>query len=298
MGEALRRARESLDLELEDIAQATHVRAAFIGALERGDLEALPGRPFAIGYVRAYARALGIDQDQAVARFRKETPVEDVGLRPPLGIALRRGARFGGLMAISLIVIGSLAGWNLFVRVKAEPHRAAPVSASPAGRGPSAGPTVLGAPLPAPPEATTPPPYETPGLAQATAAAGDAAAAAVTARIAAEAAAAPPLNLVAPGAQFVAHGAVYGAGRGAAGGVVLQALRPFSLVVRGAGGEVYFARELAAGEAWRAPALAGLTVDADDPAAAEIYVGGRATGPLTETQTPVESLITAKPAAA
>ena len=296
VGDALRRARQSLGLEIDDIAQATHVRAAFIDALERRDLEPLPARPFAVGYVRAYARALGLDPDQVAARFRKELPDETASLRPPPGIRSRRRARFGGPLLVGLIVVASLAGWNLFVRVAAAPHRfASPVAAPAAEGGQPIGPEMLGAPLPAPPEASSPPPYETPGLAAATAANGSPAAAEVTARIAAEAAAAHP-QTVAPGTAFVAHGTVFGARAG--GGAIVQALRPFSLVVRGAGGEVYFARELAAGEAWRAPAIAGLTVDADTPAAAEVYLGGRAEGPLTETQTAVESLTTAKPAPA
>jgi hypothetical protein len=155
------------------------------------------------------------------------------------------------------------------------------------------GPSVLGAPLPAPPEASTPPPYETPGLAEATAAKGSDAAAAVTAEIAEEAAKARPGDRVAAGARFSPHGPVYGAPRTEAG-VVLQAVRPMSLVVRGAGGAVYFARQLAPGEAWRAPDVAGLTVDVDVPAAAEVYVQGRAVGVLSQAQTPLASLTAPK----
>jgi hypothetical protein len=68
-----------------------------------------------------------------------------------------------------------------------------------------------------------------------------------------------------------------------------------SLVVRGAGGAVYFARQLAPGEAWRAPNVAGLTVDVDVPAAVEIYVQGRAVGLLSQAQTPLASLTAPKP---
>jgi hypothetical protein len=70
-----------------------------------------------------------------------------------------------------------------------------------------------------------------------------------------------------------------------------------SLVVRGDGGVVSFARQLAAGEAWRAPDGAGLTVDVDVPAAAEVYVQGHAIGPLTQPQTPVASLVAPVPPA-
>jgi hypothetical protein len=58
-------------------------------------------------------------------------------------------------------------------------------------------------------------------------------------------------------------------------------------VVRGPGGVVYFARQLAPGEAWRAPAIGGLTVDVSDPAATEVFVAGLSKGPLAQAQTPL-----------
>jgi cytoskeletal protein RodZ len=295
LGQALRMARESLDLAQDDIAQATHIRARFIDALERLDLAALPAGPFAVGYVRAYARALGLDPDAVAARLRHEAQLEEAALGDPLGAQFKTRGRFRALIAIALVVVAALAAWNLAVRVKAPPPRAAAGAApSAVGAQPAAGPMVLGAPLPAPPEASTPPPYETPGLAEATAAKGPDAAAEVTARIAQEAAQARPAEPVVAGAPFVAHSAVYGAPR-AETGVVLQAIRPMSLVVRGAGGAVYFARQLGAGEAWRAPDVAGLTIDVDVPAAVEVYVAGRASGLLTAPQTPLSALTAPKP---
>jgi hypothetical protein len=288
VGEALRRARESLGLDVEDVAFATHVHSRYIAALEVMDLDALPARPFAVGYVKAYARALGLDQGAVVARFRGEAPGEEVRLRAPLGAQLRRQGSLGKLGIVVMAVIAGFASWNLFVRIRSAPtHVAAVALPTPARPKPGPGPLVLGAPLPAPPEATTPPPYETPGLAAATAATGPDTAAAAAAHIAAAAAAAKPADPIAVGAPLVPHGAVYGGG---GGNVALLAIRPFSLVVRGAGGAVYFARQLSAGEAWRAPALAGLTIDVDDPPSAEAYVGGHAVGPLSERQSPVADI--------
>lgn len=295
MGEALRRARESLDLGIDDIALATHIRAASIAAIESFDLGALPARPFAVGYIKAYARALGLDQDAVVARFRREAPSEDGALRAPLGVRLRRSAGLRALAAAVLVVGAALASWNLVVRLKAAPVR--PPATAPrlaAEAHPASGPALLGPPLPAPPEAATPPPYETPGLAAATAATGPDAAALATARIAAEAEAARPVNPIPPGAPLVVHGQVFGAPAGASSGVVLQAIRPLTLVVR-AGAQVIFARALAAGEAWRAPADAGLIADVDEPAAMEVFAGGRAIGPLTQNQTAVSALTAPPP---
>ncbi len=95
---------------------------------------------------------------------------------------------------------------------------------------------------------------------------------------------------------FVAHGAVYGASAGQSP-VVIQARKAAGLVVHGPDGSVYFARQLVAGEAYRAPQIAGLTLDVSEPDKFEVYVGGLLKGPLTSPKTAATSLASAKPAA-
>src|SRR5262245_21973194 len=63
IGEALRLVREFKGLSQDDVAEATRVRRAYLAAIETMRLEALPSRPFTIGYVRAYAEALGLDAE-------------------------------------------------------------------------------------------------------------------------------------------------------------------------------------------------------------------------------------------
>ncbi len=152
------------------------------------------------------------------------------------------------------------------------------------------GPVALGAPLPAPVESTTPTPYETPGLQAATAGDGSSKAADDAAKLARE----HPENVVAAPSEplantFTAKGPVYGA-PAAASILILQARKPTSLIVRGADNSVYFARQLAAGEAYRAPMLKGLTVDVSDPAAMQVFVGGQSKGLLPSAQTSVAKL--------
>jgi transcriptional regulator with XRE-family HTH domain len=268
LGPALRAARQSLGLGIEDIAQATRVRSGYIASLEAFDLDALPARPFAIGYLRAYARALGVEPDAVVARFLAEAPKVDEALRAPAG--LRKTPRRLGLVGGTAILIGvSLTAWNIARHAKAEsPHRAVVASHGVAAHVEE--PAKLGAPLPPPPEASTPAAYATPGLG----AASD--------------------DLPAPvlGARFVQAGPIYGGPPvPAATEVILQARKSTSLIVRGGGGAVYFARELSPGESWRAPAAtAGLTVDVGNPAAVEVFAAGVSKGALSAPQTPVSQL--------
>lgn len=70
LGAVLRRARQHYNLSLADVAAALRIRATQIGALEDGRFDLLPGRVYAIGYVRAYAEYLGLDGDRMVHLYK------------------------------------------------------------------------------------------------------------------------------------------------------------------------------------------------------------------------------------
>ncbi|HEY5107625.1 MAG TPA: helix-turn-helix domain-containing protein [Caulobacteraceae bacterium] len=292
VGAALRAARESLGLAIDDVAMATRMRPQHVAAIESFDFSNLPSRPFTVGYVRAYARTLGLDGDAVVARFKAEAPAPDNGLRPPMGLDTSPPARLGLIVLFAGLIIGGFVTWNVARWAMASRSQAPAARLSAAGHSQArqmAGPAHLAGPLPAPPEATTPAPYETPGLAAAANAGGSADAAEASARNARAMAAKDPVASVAAGAAFVASGTIYGSPAGASG-VILQAVKPTSLVVHGQNGTVYFARMLAAGEAWRAPDVAGLTADVGAPASMEVFVGGLSRGPMTEPKTPLARL--------
>lgn len=68
-GEELRREREIRGISLKEIASATKVSSRFLDALERDDFKKLPAPVFARGFVREYARYLGLDSDEMVDRY-------------------------------------------------------------------------------------------------------------------------------------------------------------------------------------------------------------------------------------
>jgi cytoskeletal protein RodZ len=72
-GERLRRERETQGIRLEEIARATKIGVRFLEALERDDFDTLPGDVFARGYVRAYAEHLGIDPEELVEEYERES---------------------------------------------------------------------------------------------------------------------------------------------------------------------------------------------------------------------------------
>ena len=70
-GALLRAAREERGMSLSEVAEATRVAQRQLEAIERSDFAALPGTPYAVGFARAYARAVGADE-VAVARGVRE----------------------------------------------------------------------------------------------------------------------------------------------------------------------------------------------------------------------------------
>ncbi|MBV9511767.1 MAG: helix-turn-helix domain-containing protein [Caulobacteraceae bacterium] len=291
IGEALRLIREFHGLGVDAIADITRVRASYLIAIEEMRLAVLPSRPFTIGYVRAYAQALQCDPDAAVARFRRDVPEDDQGLRAPVGVRRERDPRMTLFMIAGAVVVIGVGLWNISRHAiadqasRAESSQIVPPPPRPAvhtaaAAGPSA-PLPLGAPLPAPQESTTPTPYVTPGL-EAETGGGPVLSGAAAEDPAAEGASPTPV-------PFVADGAVYGAAA-AQSTITLQAARPGTLVIHGADGTVYFAKELAKGEAYRVPEVAGLSVDVSDPLAFNVFVGGMLKGALPAAQAPISRL--------
>lgn len=280
IGDALRSAREGMDLSLDEIAEITKVRARHLAAIETASFDQLPSRPFTIGYVRAYAKALGLDADATAARFRTEYPSpDDDELRSPVGVRHNRSSRNGLLVTVGAAAVIAVVGWNIALHATAVPtHKRGPVPHVVVAQRTSAaadGPYSLNAPLPAPPEATAPAPYVTPVVGA------NAPANAIN----------PPSTATAsagPSTPFVASGAIYGPAAGASN-LIIQAKKSISLEVRGPGGVVYFARQLAAGEAYRVPALPGLTAEVSNPASAELFEGGFSKGVFSQPQMPLRT---------
>lgn len=269
VGAALRAAREQSGLSLIQVAEQTRIRRAYLAAIEDLRLDELPSRPFTIGYVRAYALALGLDGEAAVARFKADEPLLDDTLRAPVGVNRGIDPRVLTIVIGGLLIIAAIIIWNIAQRSLSErsPQVASTLQAAPPPAA-ETGPVRLGAPLPAPVESTIPPAYETPGLAAAMAAKDG------TGQLTPPA---EPTNRPPPPTTFVAQGPVYGAAEGASP-VIFQARKSTALIVRGLGGEAYFARQLAEGEAYRAPNIKGLTIEALEPGAVQIFVDGQSRG--------------------
>lgn len=117
VGALLREARERHGVSLDRLAQITRIRASLLRAIESNDIDHIPQAIFLRGYLRAYAREIGLDPEETVrcyldqfapaeATVENQTPpVQNAvdGIAPEvIWRALRNVA---GLVVIAVIVI-------------------------------------------------------------------------------------------------------------------------------------------------------------------------------------------------
>lgn len=116
-GLVFRAAREDAGMTRDHVADALHLDVAVVSAIEDGRLADLPMRPYARGYVRNYARILGLDADELALRFdaadagRPEPGVVKPRLRvaPKSELALRPLALgYAAIVAVLLIALGAV----------------------------------------------------------------------------------------------------------------------------------------------------------------------------------------------
>jgi cytoskeleton protein RodZ len=156
-GQRLQREREMRGITLEEIATSTKIGTRSLRALEEEDFDQLPGGIFNKGFVRAYAKYLGIDEEQAVADYltaagEGDQPLPNAAANPQPELATV-GDRSGGAnwMAVAVVVLliaGGFAGWRWYEKKKLAEEEAAQAMNTPAPPPVKAQPVVTPAPDP------------------------------------------------------------------------------------------------------------------------------------------------------
>lgn len=272
-GADLRAGRERLGWLLEDMAAGLKIRQSYLEALEDGRLSALPGSAYALAFVRTYARALGLDAEEAVRRFRMEAG--EAAQRAELVFpapAPERGLPAGAIMLLGLVMaIGAYAGWYRLSaegRLPAEapiaiPERLAPLAeqaippVQPAPVVADARPVQPAPFVPAEQVADTPPPAISP--------------------VSAAAALVPPQMRDVAAEQPVPVAPSVAASE--EDRIVIRANAPSWLLVKDKAGAVLLNRILKSGETWTVP-KDGLLLTTGNAAGTDILVNGTATPSL------------------
>lgn len=160
VNDTLRAAREAAGLDIKQLSQLTRVTSRHLEAIEAGDYASLPGRPYALGFARSFAKAVGLDERVIADAVRAEL---DTHAPPPpprvinqfeVGDPIKTPTRLTGWLAAGLALAIALAGlvfWRSYYLPSAElPSLVGPEEATPAAA-PSAAAAPVTPPIPSGP---------------------------------------------------------------------------------------------------------------------------------------------------
>ncbi|OEC35770.1 cytoskeleton protein RodZ [Pseudomonas cuatrocienegasensis] len=115
-GDTLREAREQRGWSVEDVATRLNLTGQRLLQIEAGAFDKLPGVTFARGYVRAYGKLLGLDQERLVIEFDQFTGTDSVGANVHSLGRIEEPARYSQhiLRVVSFLLLAGLAALGFY----------------------------------------------------------------------------------------------------------------------------------------------------------------------------------------
>ena len=112
LGADLQHARELAGLSLDDLSAKTKIRKTLLEAIERDDYRAIPGGLLARGYLRAYAKEVGLSAEPVASRYQTEfgaaAPAEALQPRTDVDALSPRSRSYGPMVVIVLLTIAAV----------------------------------------------------------------------------------------------------------------------------------------------------------------------------------------------
>jgi cytoskeleton protein RodZ len=163
LGEEFRSAREARSLSLSDVAERLHIRSVYLAAIEDEDWHVIGAPVYVRGFMRTYARFLGLDPEAAVARFSSAVPAGTPAATAPRPAAAaasekrsvnRSSPSIAAVLSIVVaVLVVAFVGYEFF-QYKAGTPGAAPLADS--SSAPTAAVAAAAAPIPADSAAAAP----------------------------------------------------------------------------------------------------------------------------------------------
>lgn len=118
-GERLHEERIKKGLTIDEVAKATKIRPAFLEYIEKGEYKKLPSTTYAHGFVRNYARFLGLPERELLALFNREYDEEKFLKVLPEGLLRKddfplKKIKFAQTIKILLLVLVILGVYMIF----------------------------------------------------------------------------------------------------------------------------------------------------------------------------------------
>jgi len=311
VGQDLRAARLRRGDDLATVSKALKIRKDHLEALEEDRLDALPGRTYAVGFVRTYADFLGLDALQMVERFKAEIAGRESGPTPVSGLPAHEEERQlpHGWVIIAVIVAGLVLFGIYHLAVSANRMLREPVAPVPAAIAPKqpvhfqkppqkaaqapAAAEVAGKSAPIIPPVRIDGPAAQPASATPAAQTATATPATQTApaqQTAPQTQAPATQSATATAAEPPPHaGQIFGQ-ENSNSRVVLHVLQVTRVLVQGPDGKLYINRTLHPGDSYRVPDFVGLTLTTPDGGAVEIELDGQMMGTAGKPSEIVEAM--------
>jgi cytoskeletal protein RodZ len=108
-GRYLSQQRELRGMSREDISRETKIPPSLVAALEEGQVERLPARIFVLNYIRAYARVIGMEPEEAVLRYEEVDRATPAPTPAALEQERRRRAYVGLTVMLLFLALGVYA---------------------------------------------------------------------------------------------------------------------------------------------------------------------------------------------
>jgi cytoskeleton protein RodZ len=255
VGQDLRKAREKRGEELDHISRLLKIRRDYLALIEEDNAHALPGKAYAIGFVRSYATYLGLSGDEYVERLKAEIAGRGENKEPQTSSApppdykwLRGEWVVGGLLLVALLY----AGYYLIVsatQLSEQPVKPVPERLAAEAGLPPASPAPTAAPASQPPAAAAKQP--------------------------APVAATPPASKAA--VPTLPQGRTYGV-QNTSSRITLRVHRPSQVTVAGTGNRLFINRMLQPGDTYLVPNVAGVRLSVPDSGAVELLLDGNSVG--------------------
>jgi cytoskeletal protein RodZ len=118
VGAQLRQLRLQRGEDLDDVAQHLRIKSGYLFALEQGDLSVMPGRTYALGFLRSYADYLGFDGADLVSRIKStvENLTDRTSLRVRAPMPEHRLPKAPIVLMSLAVIAGIYAGWSYLNR--------------------------------------------------------------------------------------------------------------------------------------------------------------------------------------
>lgn len=122
-GRRLTEARLARGLTLEQVAERIRVRREYLQALEDMNLKLLPGKAYALAFLRSYARELGLDADVIVDQFQRESALSREDAQKQIRNPASRPHRERPWLAAAFLamVAAVFVGWRALDRGQSPP---------------------------------------------------------------------------------------------------------------------------------------------------------------------------------